>query len=736
MVPWDSEYQMRKRRPIGVSLFVWSLLCAPGAVWAQATVPFVPGMVVTESTQIEPGTYEVQGSESPDDALIVVRGSGVTLDLTGVYLQGTDVEADPDLATGVAVRVDGGTDVTIRGAHIRGYRFGILARETRGLRILDSELSYNWKPRLFSQLTHESLIDWLSYHNNEEREWMRFGAAIYLENVRGGEIRGNRVVQGMNALLMTYTDGLRVQDNTFSYNSGLGIGLYHSIRNEIVRNLVDYNVRGYSEGFYQRGQDSAGILVYAQSSNNVIAYNSATHSGDGLFLWAGQHTMDTGEDGANDNLIFHNNFSFAPTNAVEVTFSRNRIIANYLGGSRYGVWGGYSWETVIRGNCFAGNQYGVAIEHGQKNVIEGNRFDGDSLVISLWSRESEPADWGYSRERDTYSREQRVSGNIFAANAELWRLERTTGNDIGANTVLVDVPAEECDPRELLGASFDVAAPALPGVPKEIPPSPRAHLPRSAMVVDDWGPYDGRSPKLWPVDTTWAGGSFQVLGPPGRWSVVAGSVGVGGSATPESGVTGDTITIVPGVSGAGDFGVELEYIGEEVVSPRGTVTPAGETVGFGLRRFNPIYPGGWDVAFRTWTDPAMDPDRDAAAFDALFSAEPLLTRHETRLDYQWYSPLVAGLPQERWAAEATAQVDLEAGEYSIRTISDDGIRVWVDGELVIDEFEPHGTLVHYSPISAGSHDIRVQYFQIGGWSELRVDVVRGAARSTGSAGPH
>ena len=41
--------------------------------------------------------------------------------------------ADPDLATGVAIRVDGGRNVTIRNARIRGYKVGILARGIRGL---------------------------------------------------------------------------------------------------------------------------------------------------------------------------------------------------------------------------------------------------------------------------------------------------------------------------------------------------------------------------------------------------------------------------------------------------------------------------------------------------------------------------------------------------------------------------------------------------------------------------
>jgi parallel beta-helix repeat protein len=705
-------------------------LAAPAA--AQPVVRLTPGMSVTESVRIEPGTYDLPGPASLDEALITVSGDGVTLDLSGVVLRGIPVESDPDRATGVAVRVDGGSDVTIRGASIRGYRFGIVARGTRNLRIVDSDLSYGWKPRLFSQVGQESLVDWLSYHDNQSRQWMRFGSAIYLEGVRSGRVSGNRAVQGMNGLLMTETDSVRVQDNDFSYNSGLGIGMYRSSRNEIVRNRLEYDVRGYSEGLYQRGQDSAGLLLYAQSSHNIVAYNAATHSGDGFFLWAGQHTMDTGQGGANDNLLFYNDFSYAPTNAVEVTFSRNRVIGNWLRGSRYGVWGGYSWETVIRGNCFGGNQYGVAIEHGQDNQIENNRFDADSLAVSFWSRESEPPDWGYARHRDTYSRNQRVVGNVFAGNQEVWRLERTRGNEIGSNVRLDDVPDEPCHPRDLLGAGFDELAALVPDVSPEIPRDPRSELPRSAIVVDEWGPHDGRSPKLWPADTTSASVPLRTLGPPGRWRVI-GERGVA-ELSSRSGVVGDTLVVAPLPGAQGDWAVDLEYVGAGTVSPRGTARPAGQPVPFRFERFDPT--GPWQIRFFTWDDTALDPDRDAEAFDAVFASPPLLLREESRLDYQWFTPRLDELPRERWAAEATSEVVLEPGVYSLRAITDGGVRVWVDGDLVIDHWTPHGAEVDYAEISSGTHELRVRYYQLEGWSEVRLDVLRGSARSAGSPGPH
>lgn len=727
------------RRTVGPFLraLVGATLLAPAGVVAvagQEPVPFVPGMVVTTSTRIAPGAYRVTAAAELDSAVIVVRGNAITLDLTGVRIEGLAPEADPDLATGVALRIDGGESVTVKGGTIRGFRFAILARGTRDLHLLDNDLSYNWKPRLFSQVGHESLIDWLSFHDNEERQWMRFGAAVYLEDVRGGVIRGNRAVQGMNAFLLTRTDSMLIHDNDGSYNSGLGIGLYRSSHNTIVANRFDYDVRGYSEGFYQRGQDSAGLLLYEQSNFNVIAYNSATHSGDGFFLWAGNSTMETGEGGANDNLLFYNDFSYAPTNAVEVTFSRNRIVGNWLRGSRYGVWGGYSWETEIRGNCFGGNQYGVAIEHGQDNTIVGNVFDSDSLALSLWARPSQPADWGYSQHRDVRSRNHVIAGNVFRNVAQRWRLERTEGVAVGENPVQARSAEGACDPRTLLGeATFDSLALQLPGIAPEVPRSARTSLPRSAIVVDAWGPYDGRSPRIWPTDTTRLEVPLQLLGPPGSWRITDRH-GVARIST-ETGSMDDTLVVTPDDGAWGDWSVTLEYAGGPVVSPRGQPIPAGEPMAFGFERFEPLQ--DWQVRFFTWTDPALDPLQAPGAFDALLEGAPALVRTEDRLDYQWYGPTIEGLPQERWALQAETEVDLPSGEvYSLRTISDDGVRVWVDGALVIDHWDPHGSMVDYAPIAPGHHQVRVRHYQLDGWTELRVEVVKGAARSVGSAGPH
>jgi len=253
---------------------------------------------------------------------------------------------------------------------------------------------------------------------------------------------------------------------------------------------------------------------------------------------------------------------------------------------------------------------------------------------------------------------------------------------------------------------------------------------RSAIIVDEWGPYDWRSPKLWPVDSgRGASIRLRVLGPAGSWRVV-GRRGIA-TLSVDRGQVGDTVTVTP--SAANDWALTLEYRGTAVVSPRGARTAAGRPYRFSYGCFDPL--GGWRLSVFPWTD-AEDPRTHPDAFAALLRGAPALSFDRSRLDMMWYRPMIAGVPAAKWAAAATTAFVLDSGRYTLRTVSDDGVRVWLDGKAVIDDWIAHESRIDNTPIATGRHVLRVEYYQVDGWTELRVDVLRGRQRSVGSPGPH
>ena len=198
-------------------------------------------------------------------------------------------------------------------------------------------------------------------------------------------MRRCRARKGQNGLVLDRCEKAQVYDDDFSFLSGWGIALWRSSDNVIAKNACDFCIRGYSHGVYNRGQDSAGILLFEQCSWNVIAENSATHCGDGFFGFAGQEALGSVPPpsagfsyrgrGCNANRIWRNDFSYAAAHGLELTFSfGNEIVSNRLFGNAIcGIWGGCaargSSATPSRRTAPAGtgsSAGGTNIEYGQQ----------------------------------------------------------------------------------------------------------------------------------------------------------------------------------------------------------------------------------------------------------------------------------------------------------------------------------------------------------------------------------
>lgn len=371
------------------------------------------GQVIDRTAAVSRAVYRIPNSDgSGSAAAITIRGNDLVVDFAGATLEGTPQSAEPDQRAGTGLRVEG-SNVTIKNLRVRGYKIGLIAVGSPGLKVLNCDLSYNCKQRLASGLDREDESDWMSYHRNEKDEWLEYGAGIYLRKCDGFLVKGVTVCGGQCGLMLMECNKGLAYNNNFSFLSGIGLGMYQSSDNRILHNRIDWCVRGYSHGVYNRGQDSAGILIYEQSSHNTFAYNSVTHGGDGFFLWAGQTTMDTGDGGCNDNLVYGNDFSHAPTNGIEATFSRNIFANNLVMECWHGVWGGYSYDTKILGNLFAYNAESISIEHGQHIAIRSNLFFREGTAIHVWDTETVDPTWGYGKHRDIASHDYDVSNNFF-----------------------------------------------------------------------------------------------------------------------------------------------------------------------------------------------------------------------------------------------------------------------------------------------------------------------------------
>ncbi len=99
------------------------------------------------------------------------------------------------------------------------------------------------------------------------------------------------------------------------------------------------------------------------------------------------------------------------------------------------------------------------------------------------------------------------------------------------------------------------------------------------------------------------------------------------------------------------------------------------------------------------------------------TGDPLVQRDEAAINYDWGG----GKPHERigddnFSVRWTRDVDLSAGNYRFTATMDDGMRVWLDDQLLIDAWNDSQvrTLQADRVVSGGRHSLRVEYYEAGG----------------------
>jgi beta-glucosidase len=94
------------------------------------------------------------------------------------------------------------------------------------------------------------------------------------------------------------------------------------------------------------------------------------------------------------------------------------------------------------------------------------------------------------------------------------------------------------------------------------------------------------------------------------------------------------------------------------------------------------------------------------------------------MDFMSGRGIADGVPADHVAVVADADLTLPDGSYTIRTISDDAIRVTVDGERVIDHWTAHESALDDASLAGGTHHVTVEYYENEGFAELRFEILK------------
>ena len=387
----------------GISLACAVVLAIAGTTLAADIALTRDGQTLTATTKVATGVHRIPDTDN--DGAILIKGDDITVDF-----QGADWTAAPRpgarsyAGTGIVLT---GRNITLRNAKVRGYKVGIHRprlpgpgdRGHRHLRQLPEAPALHARGRgrrrlalrpqqRRARVARRTTARGCTSRTSDRRDRPPRAGPARPERHRP---RPRQRVQDLRQRLLV---PLR-----------LGPGACGGRNDNVIsRNAFDFCVRGYSHGVYNRGQDSAGILMFEQNSDNVIAENSVTHGGDGFFGFAGREAL--GDDPPPRRLRLQARAATTttcssattsptpPAHGIEMTFCfGNKFVDNRLVGNAIcGIWGGFCQDTLIAGNEFEGNgemgygleRGGVNIDHGRDNRIVGNTFKNNKCGVHLW----------------------------------------------------------------------------------------------------------------------------------------------------------------------------------------------------------------------------------------------------------------------------------------------------------------------------------------------------------------
>lgn len=637
------------------------------AISANATSTRPPrgkSLIVEGDTRLKAGEHYLPAlGEDGQKGVVVLEGlSGVTLDLSGVVLRGLPEDSAPDASFGTGIILRNCEDVELLGGEARGYRVALLIESSRDIVVDGFGVTRGYASALEGTAASSQRSDQLELSSSGD-DWLRkYGAGIFVVDSSGVSVRNCKVRESQNGLVSVRSGGCSFADNDFSYLSGWGIALDESEGNEVHGNRCDFVTRGSSLAQGAESLGAAGLLLVRGSSDNSIVGNSAVRCSVGALV------LGDASRELRSNHFARNDFSHASWRSMRLEHvSDSWLFDNDALGE---AGGGFELERCAR-LAISGNRIehvfgaGLALFESETCLVEGNslRDCDQALDVSGGS--------GHS-----------IRSNSFEDN-------------------LQDLVLEDCSELGLAQNDFSEE-------------SPDVHL----TDLRGLGAADITAREAW---TTLADGEGQL--PSGRarnvgFSELAGAASVDLTAGRSWSESNNRLDARGSGSDAGAL-----ILGEFTPwDPAGGALPPRENAGLGL-----MGDVSWDATWFAWNEES-DPRGDLERWRAL-RYEPLLRARVGAWTQPWGGSERAreDVGTERFGLIATGEVYVtRAGKYELGTLSDDGLRVSVDGKVVYESWTWHPALRETTELelTVGRHELELEYFQIDGAAELTLELDR------------
>ena len=132
------------------------------------------------------------------------------------------------------------------------------------------------------------------------------------------------------------------------------------------------------------------------------------------------------------------------------------------------------------------------------------------------------------------------------------------------------------------------------------------------------------------------------------------------------------------------------------------------------------------LIFESVTTPTPTPSlwRGEYFNNQTLSGSPALVRNEAKIEFFWGtgSPDPRLLNADHFSVRWTTRAYFAANVYRFSALTDDGVRVWVDDQLLIDQWQDNRAVTYTTDafVDEGEHTVRVEYYENTLGAQIRV----------------